>query len=165
MSGTVELLKRLGKDDAVKKVIDSFVTQNSKNKAVFDRKNQMFGDLMISDPELIKAMDDTFKTFVDRRDPVTVLLSMSEGWHPEDIALLRAMDGDAYYEMFRKTKGDTLRRIVNNCLRFSRIGNVSDAEKEIATRARKALEMIGKESPLNPMRVRKYGVIVDAEDR
>jgi hypothetical protein len=162
MNGTVELLKGLGKNDEANKIINSYMTQHTKSKAVFDRRTQMFGD-QLTDPDLIKALDDKFKSFVDQRDPITVLLSMSQGWNPEDIALLRGMDVEAYYNMFKSAKGDTLRRIVNNCLQFSRISNVPDTEKEIATRARQALEKIGRESPINALRVRKYGIVVSAE--
>jgi hypothetical protein len=75
--------------------------------------------------------------------------------------MLSAMDVDEYRNIFKNTTGETLRKLVANCLQFSRIVNAGDAEKEIARRARAALEKIGQESPVNAMRVRKYGIIVD----
>jgi hypothetical protein len=74
------------------------------------------------------------------------------------------MGVDAYYKMFKTAKGDTLTKIIKNCLKFTNIGGLQNGEKEIADRARKALEQIGNESRLNAMRVRKYGITVSSKE-
>ncbi len=160
MHGTVELLKAIGKGDEAMKVINAYVTQNADKEIAFDRSRQMFGD-QLTDPDLVQALDIKLKSFAVNRDPLSVLLSMTEGWKAADISYLRRLDVDAYYRAFKAATGDSLRRIIANCLQFERIVNVGEAEKEVAALARKALERIGSESPLNALRVRKFGIRVD----
>jgi hypothetical protein len=159
MHGTVQLLKALGKTEQAQDVIDAYVSQHGTDKAAFDRQSLPFGE-MITDPDLIKALDNKLRTFADERDPVKVLLSISQGWSPEDLSLLQEMSVDQFYNMFKHNSGNTLRQLIDNCLQFNRIGNAPDAGREIARRARAALEKIGMESPLNAMRVRKYGIVI-----
>jgi hypothetical protein len=162
--GTVQLLKSLGKRQEAMKVIDAYVRQNANNKVAFDRSTQMFGD-QLTDPDFIDALDNKFKTFAEEQTVLTVLLSMKDGWSADNIAFLRKAEVEAYYHAFKSLSGDTLRKVISNCLQFERIGNVGEAEKEVAARARKALERIGAESPLNALRVQKYGIVVNPDQR
>jgi hypothetical protein len=162
--GTVVLLKSLGKRQEAMKVVDAYITQNADNKAAFDRSTQVFGD-QLTDPDLVEALDSKFKTFAEEQTPLGVLLSMKDGWTADNIAFLRRAEVEAYYHAFKSVSGDTLRKVISNCLQFERIVNVGEAEKEIAARARKALERIGAESPLNALRVQKYGIVVHPDQR
>ena len=160
MHGTVELLKALGKREEARKVINAYVTQNADNEVAFDRSRQMFGD-QLTDPDLVHALDEKLNSFAQERDPLSVLLSMTDGWKAEDISYLRRLDVDAYHRAFKATSGDSLPKIIANCLQFESIVNVGQAEKEVAALARKALERIGSESELNALRVRRYGIQVN----
>jgi hypothetical protein len=44
------------------------------------------------------------------------------------------------------------------CLQFDTIGNASASMKEITRRAKEALNLIGQESRINALRVKKYGI-------
>jgi len=46
-------------------------------------------------------------------------------------------------------------------LKFGQFGNVSDQQKEIASRATEALRRIAAESEINKRRVKKFGVSLE----
>ena len=69
------------------------------------------------------------------------------------------MPVDHYYRVFKSKTGDELKSIIAFCLRLDRTVNVADEMKEIAKRAREALKLIGEESPLHALRIRKYAVV------
>ena len=75
--------------------------------------------------------------------------------------LLSALPVDEYYRIFKSHKGDDLRKIINVCLQFDRIGSVSAAMQEISRRAKEALRRIGGESAINASRVRHYGINIE----
>ena len=62
-----------------------------------------------------------------------------------------------------ESTGDRLRAAVSAALQFSRVGNATPAMQAITNNARAALQRIGGRSPLNAMRVRKYGFQVDQD--
>jgi hypothetical protein len=163
MHGTVQLLKELGKAEHARQAIEAYIAVHGTDKAAFDRQSLPFGDL-ITDPDLIRAMDEKLRTFEDERNPVRVLLSISQGWTPKDLALLQEFSVDQLYSMFKHNSGKELRQLIDNCLQFNRISNAPDAGTQLAKRARMALEKIGKESALNAMRVRKYGVVINSDE-
>ena len=140
--GTVELLKLLGKRQEAMKVIDAYITQNADNRGAFDRSTQMFGD-QLTDPDLIDALDIKFKTFAEEQTPLSVLLSMKDGWTADNIAFLRRTEVEAYYDTFKAVSGDTLRKVISSCLQFERIVNVGENEKEIAARRGKPWSELG----------------------
>ena len=160
INSTVQLLRELGKTDYADAILATYIEHNKNNRAQLDRRRNMFGG-HVTDPTVMKALDDTVQTLKDEREPATVLLSMSQGWNPEDAKLLSSLDVEVYRKIFKAASGETLRRMIANALQFSVIVNAGEAEKEIARRAREALERIGRESPLNAIRVRKYGIVIN----
>jgi hypothetical protein len=85
-------------------------------------------------------------------------LSDSNGWSHQDEIVLAETTVDEYYELFKTESGDHLTEMVNACLRFGRFSNANERQKQIAENAVKALTRIGKESAINALRVRKFGI-------
>jgi len=83
----------------------------------------------------------------------------TQGWHPDDLAILAAVSVDEYWRIFKGHRGDVLHGIINMCLQFR---GQADNQGIIAERARAALERIGRESAMNALRVSKYGIKVGA---
>jgi hypothetical protein len=112
---------------------------------------------------VIQAFRDKCGAQEDERSPVDTLLRMASthGWNDEDMALLSALPVDEYYKMLRTSKDQDLLKILDACLQFDRIANATEAMRAISKRAREALRRIGQESPLNALRVKKYGLDVD----
>ena len=109
---------------------------------------------------MIKAFNQQSATFKDTRDPVEVMLSIgrTHSWNPQDLTMLSALSIDDYYRIFKETTGDDLRQVVSVCLQYDNVGGGSPEMKRIAENAKEALRRIGKESPVNAMRVKRYGL-------
>jgi len=70
------------------------------------------------------------------------------------------LSADDYERIFMECTGDRLHAAVSGALQFSRIGNATPAMQGIANNARAALQRTARRSPLNAIRMRKYGVQV-----
>ena len=135
MNSVVTLLKELGKPKEAEDVINHYLTRKSHDKSQLDLEYSLFGN-HATDPDVRKAFSEKLKSYRDERNPADVLLSMSKGWSPEDIVFLCSMDVDDYYKLFKTSIGKERHIILANCLRFSRVSNSSDEQKEIVRRAR-----------------------------
>src|SRR5581483_7721305 len=92
---------------------------------------------------------------------VLVKIDESNSWNDRDLDLLAALSADDYERIFMQCTGDRLHAVVSAALHFSRIGNATPSMQAITKNARTALQRIAGQSPLNAMRVQKYGVRVD----
>ena len=155
LSGTVWLFKELGRPDLAADLINRYIAVREDDRRFFDLDNQPFRE-RIDDPDVIKAFKDKYDSLKDDRDPAITLLSIANkhGWSEEEIDALRAVTVDEYYRIFKMYEGQDLRKMVETCLSFRN----SESMAEIAKRAVEALGRIGRESPINALRVRKYGI-------
>jgi len=162
VNGTVWLFKELGRSQQAADLLKCYVDRHPNNRKLFDLENYPFRE-KVDDPDVIQAFKNKFTTFTTVVDPGAILSSMAatNGWHPDDLVALSTLPIDSYYDIFKNAQGDDLRKLLNACLQFDRIGNATEEMKEIARRARQALQRIGKESPINARRVGKYGVKID----
>lgn len=161
LNGTVWLLKKLGREAEAKDLISQYLTKRGAERRLFDLESYPFWD-RIDEPDVIQAFKEKCATMKDERNPLDTLLSMAEthSWMGEDISMLSTLPVDEYYNMFRASNGQRLLDILNACLQFDRIVNATEPMREISRRAKTALKRIGEESPLNALRVRKYGIDV-----
>lgn len=162
VNGTVWLFKELGRSQQAAELLKYYMDQHPNNRKLFDLDNNPFRE-KVDDPDVIQAFKDKFATFKTVVDPKAILHSMAttNGWHPDDLVALSTLPVDSYYDIFKNAQGDDLRKLLNACLQFDRIGNATEQMKEVSRRAREALKRIGKESAINARRVGKYGVKID----
>ncbi|MCU1269520.1 MAG: hypothetical protein JWN74_814 [Acidobacteriaceae bacterium] len=162
LSGTITLFKELGRPDIAAEILRLYVASRGSDRELFNLKGyQIFGDL--KDTDVIKAFADKYASYPqDKGNPETILLRMAEmnGWNPEDIKTLANLTVDEYYQLLKKTKGRDLHRILATCLQFDNIGNASDEMRAISRLAKDALRRIGRESNINALRVKRYGIDV-----
>ena len=159
LNGAVQVLKRLGEPEKAAEIIKLYLARSGWTRDSFDLKSHPFAS-MIDDPDVVQAIKDKYATFTDNRDPTAVMLGIANkrGWGDEDILVLSALTSEDYYTIFKEHEGVELRHIVDGCLLFERIGSSTDPMKEISRRAKEALRRIAQESPINALRVKKYGV-------
>jgi hypothetical protein len=69
---------------------------------------------------------------------------------------------DEFRRIFKEHNGEQLRKILSGALQFDRISNASAEMREISARAKEALVLIGRESPINARRVAKNGLAIAA---
>jgi hypothetical protein len=164
LNGTVTLFKELGRPEVATRMIEHYVSHRASDRKALDLNRYPFRS-EIHDPDIIAAFQKTVASVPEDRNPEEVLLSMRTGWSEDDLAIVAALQPDDFYAFFKNSKGDRLRHLISAALQFDRITGASPAMKEISARARQALERIGRESPINARRVKKYGITVGDEEK
>lgn len=162
LNGTVRLFRELGEDAKADELIELYVEIRADEPELFNLSEYSFaGD--ISDEKVREAFDQAYEgTAVS--EPVKDILTRlagSNGWNNKDEIVLADTSADEYYELFKSEAGDHLSDMVNACLKFGQFSNASERQKQIAANATDALVRIGKESAINALRVRKFGVEVE----
>jgi hypothetical protein len=157
LNGTVGFFKELGRPQHAAEMLERYVVANRESLADFDLEEFTFRN-HITDPDVIQVLK-TQNVIRTQDDPAAILRSMAErrGWHPNDLATLATVPVEEYRRIFKAHRGAVLRGIVNICLQFM---TEPGDQGIIAERARAALRQIGDESPINALRVSKYGVKV-----
>jgi hypothetical protein len=161
LSSTVALFKALGRSKQAGEMIAAWVQSHGEDREVFDLRHYPFAH-DVNDADVIQALGEKLATFKEEVSSIDTLLSMAatNGWNPKDITKLSTLEVGEYYKVFKSRKGRELRRVINSCLQFDRIGDATPEMKEISRRAKAALMQIGLESRINARRVSAYGVTV-----
>ncbi|MFZ2522340.1 MAG: hypothetical protein WAX25_02495, partial [Minisyncoccia bacterium] len=164
LNSAVKVLKEFGRTEQATSLIESFVKTHASDKATFDLKRYSFRE-DVNDDEVEAAFNKQLTTFVDSRDPGTLLESIvvNHGWNPEDIERLQKLTVNDFYKLFKSLKVDHLHRVVAGALQFLKIQGIPEDTKTISHRAVDALKKIAKENRLNKRRVSSYGIKIEEE--
>ena len=163
LHGTIEVLKGIGQADRARELLALYVAQRNEGRDFWDLDQHRFFR-NFTDADMINAFAAKHASFaVAAVDPAEVLIKInrSDSWNDRDLNLLAALSIDDYERIFLESTGERLRAVVSAALQFSRIGNATPAMQAITNNARGALQRIGARSPLNAMRVQKYGIQVE----
>lgn len=162
MSSTVSMFKSLGRPEQAAEMLKHYVDARGSETSVFDLGNYPFAD-SVNDPDVVKAFAKKFASFKHEMDPEDTLIRIAEthSWNPQDVTLLSSLTIEDYRTIFKGRHGADLRKIINACLMFNNVSDPSGNYQAVANKAREALKLIGKESPINARRVNAYGVTVD----
>lgn len=164
LSGTVSLLKDLGRPAQAQEVLKLYMDSHGANRQRFDLANYPFPG-SVKDPDVVVAFNQQFASLTpEQRSPKEVLRSIGESnsWSEDDIDTLSELPIEGYLGIFKNESGESLHKLIRTCLQFKRIIGASNRAQEIARRAEQALVLIGQESPLNALRVQKYGIAVES---
>ena len=146
LSGTIKLLKNLGRAEEAKQALDYYMEKRGEEgEGFFDLENYPFGN-DIDDPDVRGAFDAKHRSFTDERSPAQVLVRISKNnaWSRDDITLLSKLSADDFYDLFKKQKDEDLGLMVRTSLQFAQIAGTGEEETSISAKARGALERIGK---------------------
>ena len=154
-SGTVRLFKELGREEQAKALAQHYVDVRNEPVEFWNLSEYAFKD-DVTDPDLIAAFAEKHASFappaLDAGD-VLIRISRQSGWDTRDVEFLASLTAQDFVTIFKKLKGDDLRRAVREALRFGNRGGSGSREVMIATRATEALDLIAAESPINARRV------------
>lgn len=154
-NGTIRLFKDLGRGDQAKALAQHYVDTRNDPAEFWNLSEYSFSD-DVTDPDLIAAFERKHASFappaLDAAD-ILIRISKQNGWNPADVQLLASLSAADFVTLFKKLKGDDLRRAVREALRFSNRGGPGSSEATIATRANEALDLIAAESLINTRRV------------
>lgn len=159
LNGTVRLFRDLGKNEQADDLIEVYVTAHEENPGIFNLRTYGFAG-EITD----RAIRERFASIADSskrpRSVREVLADISsrDGWNQEDEKVLANAPAEEFLAVFKSEQGEHLSRYVDAALQFGRFNNSSGQQRRIAENATCALRIIAKESPINEMRVRKFGV-------
>jgi hypothetical protein len=164
LDGTLGLFRKMGRDKEADEMIDLYMKERKEDRDFYDPSRSVF--LSLKDANLAKAFADRLSSFQDTRDPKDILIKIarSSGWNPEDITTLAAVSADEYYKLFKENKGDNLRIIVSQALKFGQYHQSEPGYRQIAANAEEALKRIARESDMNRLPVETYGITLDNED-
>jgi hypothetical protein len=160
LNGAVKVLKALGEPEKAAELIKVYLARPEWTKPSFDLKGHPFGS-MLDEADVLRAFEEKYSTFSDDRDAKTVMIDIAttRSWSQEDLNIVGVLSVDDYYKMFKEHKGAELKSIINGCLQFKSIYNLSGGSMNaVADRATEALRRIAQESRVNALRVKKYGV-------
>ena len=153
LNGTARLLRDLGYNEEASQIIDTYIEQRKNERHLFDP------DSIIS----IEGPEDSelVEKFKKQRESSALKKSLEEtvnkivtynARNPDDEIVLNSATADDYYNLFKKTKGEKLRKVVKT------VQGVHFKETESYTRLsiiEIALKRIAAENNLNRIRVRK----------
>lgn len=157
LNGTVRLFKELGEPAKAAEIIKYYIENRRGDRRFFDLDYHQ-GIFDINDPDVITEFKHKCESLKDDQDQTAVIIKMAvnRAWSNEDIVMASKLSVDDYYGIFKSRKGDELRSIIDFCLQSDKTTNPSPEMVEISNRAKEALIRIGRESPINARRVRKY---------
>jgi len=161
LSGTVKLLKELGYTKEATEALEYYMAKRNEDRDFFDLDANAFGG-DVNDPDVRNAFDAKYNSFKDDRTPEEVLVSIAKKGSAsrDDVALLAKLSGEDFYKLFMEHEGENLTRIV----RASLLLQTADPKaQEILANAKAALIKIGKESPINRRRLKKFEIEIPPE--
>ena len=164
LNGTVILFRELGEHELADELIDLYIGHHGENPDYMNLKNYPFsGD--ITDETLRLKFEAKNSSLTRRQSPIEVLhrISRNNSWNPEDEDILAAVNAEEFYELFKSESGSDLSDIVNMCLKFGRFQNSNEKQQAISNNSTEALKRIARESKVNELRVRKFGVFLNEE--
>lgn len=159
LDGSVRMIKELGYPQQAAELITLYIEAHSDNWKFFNLDDDMFAEEM-RDPDVIEAFNAKANFVPDTRDPLDVLVHTSKhGTSRADWKRLEALSKEELIAIFKRA-GSNTRRVVKAALEL--VPHKPDEPDLFPLRAKAALISIGRESLLNRIRVKRYG-ITDAE--
>jgi hypothetical protein len=166
LDGTVRLFRELGKDALADQVIEIYIRERQSEKSLFSIDDFPFRD-HIKDKKLLQEFAVVYQTKKEKRTLRDVLAKIAgkDGWGGGDEEILSSASVEEYIALFKTEKGPHLPIWIDTCLQFGRFSNASERMIKIAEKATTALRIIGTESTLNKLRVKKYGIQPKLEEK
>lgn len=159
LDGSVRILKELRYPQKAAELITHYVQVHADTPHMFDLEDYTFAEEM-RDPDVRAAFNAKANSVPDTRDPLEVFIHTSKhGTSRADRKLLEALSTNDLTTIFKRA-GSNTRRVVNAALELA--PRKPDETDSVPLRAKAALIEIGRESLLNRIRVKRYG-ITDAE--
>jgi hypothetical protein len=157
LDSAVEVLKAIGYPNKGLELLEKYMTDRG-SEEIFDSSGFFGPD--IADPDVIAAFNrKASQAIKPLPTPLEAASRISKGgWSQKDEEALDALSLDSFVDLFKNTKGDDRSVLIYGCLEFRKYTNATPRQKEIAEKARAALERISTESPLNAQRMKAFNI-------
>ncbi|PJZ59680.1 P-loop NTPase fold protein [Leptospira adleri] len=162
LNGAVTLFRNLNLSDRASELIDYYMEARKNETELFNLNGSyIFGDM--NDVEIRRKFSDFYikSKLSENIEAVFMRLVDRGALREEDEIVLANTSVDDYFRIFKSQTGQNLPMFVRECLRFGRYINANENQIQIGKRAKEALKRIAKESKLNWLRVKKFGIDID----
>jgi len=165
LDGAVKLFRELRCSELADELIELFIVTHRSNSKVFNLSDYHFSG-RVTDSKIVDRFNEIAAEEHEEKTIQSVLqrIAGKDGWNQEDEVTLANATVEAYYNLFKELRGDALSATVDTCLKFGRFTGGTECQKKIGSMATEALKRIGTESPLNALRIRKFGVQLQHEE-
>lgn len=162
LNSTVNLFRELGEGDKASEIISYYIDKRCDEVELFDLENNYF-HAEKKDGELVEKFNQAYSISATVRSAREVLanIDMTNGWSDSDEKILENTSVDEYYAIFSTEEGDHLSSYISTCLKFGQYSNSTEQYKTISHNAMEALKQIASESPINKVRLRRFGVNIE----
>lgn len=153
-------------DPRSKELVDLYIDTKKDVVGAFDISHlYMFGEEH-PNPSLVSRLEEAAARQKPQLSVDDRLRALRErGFEREIAADAAAVPVEEYIRVFKSYEGEQLSDIVAGVRQYLNVGGISDDAIRILTKAAKALREIEKESELNAMRARRFGIIQWLERR
>jgi hypothetical protein len=159
LDDAIEILRSLGANSVVSDVISNYVDIHRGQIHSVDESGDVF-HRVVKDTEFREALEAAL-TPLTQKPVKEVLTGLYEGkLSRENLEIACALSTDDLYALFKDLNGETLYPVVRGSLTFQGVSNATEPQKALTQHALEALERIGCESPVNTIRVKKFGVMI-----
>lgn len=161
LSASIEVLKKLGHNEGLEEIIKGYIDGRKEAKE-FWAGDAFMPNFHARDPDVVSAFSAKAAEFSDDRNLQEVASDIvrKKGWDKQDLEFIDKHSADDFYVLLKSINGDELRRVVYGLTYFRNIGNSDAAMQSITTKAVVALQKIALESPINRLRVERYGITI-----
>ncbi len=157
LNATLIVLKDIGEAEKARRLLEHYLSERADETGIFDLSGHPFAG-EITDPDLLAAFAQRASA---AKPPLPSPLEACQRIYRNDFSreneeVLAQQTVDDLCGLFRSLRGDELSAAVLSALKFRQIGNATQEQKSIATKAEEALLRIANDSPLNRHRMKKY---------
>ncbi len=161
LNALVQCLRKLDNDGLADKLIELYITTRGNEGNLFNLDEYSICGGMIEDPKIRERFREQYAL----KQQIPTLLEVAKaqvhknGWSSTELQVLKQATENDFYNLFKIEHGVELKNIIYACQRFQEFKEPEYLA--IGENVRKALERIGCETPLNALRVKKYGINVE----
>jgi hypothetical protein len=159
LNETILVLKALGRNAEARDVLQ-FFSDHRNDAGYWNAGNDPFVREPFG-PDLTAIIEQKKPVAPQDFDVAAALIRSAQDFDQETIAKLAAVPIETYRDLILAARGDQLRTLVLSGLEFRKIGNASPEMKEVVGLVEEAMRMIGRQSALNSLRLKKYGVSIE----
>ena len=152
---SVGLLRQFGLNDVADNLISSYLEARGGNQQLLDLESNSSG-VIISDPTLSRefaarlALIKKYPSLIEVRDH----LIENSGWSNEQLKALRNASVSDFVDLFKNPGAVGSRKTIQVLLKLGKIQGYEDINVKLID----ALRVIGKESLINEIRVKQFGI-------
>lgn len=159
LNGIVVILRELNSDASADEIIDTYISTKKSNRNALDIDDAYF--TLELDSILLKKVKSAHQALQIKRELNSILQDIAQDIRisENDSEVLKSSSVNDFYLFFKSKKGSDLTSLVRKCLRINYDFVMKEPDSiNVINNIKAALIQIAKESPINRIRMRKFGI-------